>query len=102
MIALDTNILARFYVDDPHDPEAARQRPISAVVASNKGYSGFGWFILGFLFGRLGPILALVVGKNEAAVEQSAIQSSNMKKRPYCAEIIKTEDIKCRFCGAAA
>lgn len=26
MIALDTNILARFYVDDPHDPEAARQR----------------------------------------------------------------------------
>ena len=29
MIALDTNILARFYVDDPADPEAARQRPIA-------------------------------------------------------------------------
>lgn len=29
MIALDTNILARFYVDDPTDPEAARQRPIA-------------------------------------------------------------------------
>lgn len=29
MIALDTNILARFYVDDPSDPEAARQRPIA-------------------------------------------------------------------------
>jgi predicted nucleic-acid-binding protein len=28
MIALDTNILARFYVDDPGDPEAAEQRPI--------------------------------------------------------------------------
>lgn len=27
MIALDTNVLARFYVDDPGDPEAARQRP---------------------------------------------------------------------------
>ncbi len=26
MIALDTNILARFYCDDPNDPEAARQR----------------------------------------------------------------------------
>lgn len=29
MIALDTNILARFYVDDPADPEAARQRLIA-------------------------------------------------------------------------
>lgn len=29
MIALDTNILARFYVADPADPEAARQRPLA-------------------------------------------------------------------------
>ncbi len=29
MIALDTNILARFYVADPADPEAARQRSIA-------------------------------------------------------------------------
>jgi predicted nucleic-acid-binding protein len=27
MIALDTNVLARFYVDDPADAEAASQRP---------------------------------------------------------------------------
>lgn len=26
MIAVDTNVLARFYCDDPDDPEAARQR----------------------------------------------------------------------------
>lgn len=29
MIALDTNVLARFYVDDPEDPEATKQRPIA-------------------------------------------------------------------------
>ena len=29
MIALDTNILARFYVDDPADPEVAKQRTIA-------------------------------------------------------------------------
>lgn len=29
MIAVDTNILARFYVDDPKDPEAAKQRPMA-------------------------------------------------------------------------
>jgi predicted nucleic-acid-binding protein len=27
VIAIDTNVLARFYCDDPADPEAARQRP---------------------------------------------------------------------------
>lgn len=26
MIGLDTNVLARFYVDDPNDPQAAEQR----------------------------------------------------------------------------
>ena len=34
MIALDTNILARFYVDDPNDPEAAKQRPIARRILS--------------------------------------------------------------------
>jgi len=29
MIALDTNVLARFYVDDPEDPESVKQRPIA-------------------------------------------------------------------------
>ena len=32
MIALDTNVLARFYCDDPEDPEAARQRPIARRI----------------------------------------------------------------------
>ncbi len=27
MIAVDTNVLARFYCDDPDDPEARQQRP---------------------------------------------------------------------------
>jgi predicted nucleic-acid-binding protein len=32
MIGLDTNILARFYVDDPNDPEATKQRPIAKRI----------------------------------------------------------------------
>lgn len=32
MIAVDTNILARFYCDDPTDPESKRQRPIAQSV----------------------------------------------------------------------
>jgi RNA polymerase subunit RPABC4/transcription elongation factor Spt4 len=72
---------------------------ISAVIASNKGRSVFGWFILGLLFGPLGFILALVVGKNEAEIEKSAIQSGTMKKCPYCAELVKREAKICRYCS---
>jgi predicted nucleic-acid-binding protein len=32
MIALDTNVLARFYCDDPEDSEAHRQRPMARRV----------------------------------------------------------------------
>ena len=33
MIALDMNVLARLYVDDPSDPESARHSPIAWVCA---------------------------------------------------------------------
>ena len=32
MIGVDTNVLARFYCDDPDDPEAKRQRPLARRV----------------------------------------------------------------------
>ena len=32
MIAIDTNVLARFYCDDPDDPEAKRQRPLARRI----------------------------------------------------------------------
>lgn len=32
MIAVDTNILARFYCDDPEDTEARRQRPVARRI----------------------------------------------------------------------
>jgi predicted nucleic-acid-binding protein len=37
MIALDTNVLARFYVDDPSDPESAKQRPIAHRLLTESG-----------------------------------------------------------------
>jgi len=40
MIAIDTNVLARFYCDDPDDPEAIRQRPIAKRIINCKTAGG--------------------------------------------------------------
>jgi predicted nucleic-acid-binding protein len=36
--ALDTNVLARFFVDDADDPQAARQRPAAVAALSERSF----------------------------------------------------------------
>ena len=34
--ALDTNVLARFFIDDDDDPQAARQRPLAVQALAER------------------------------------------------------------------
>jgi predicted nucleic-acid-binding protein len=54
MKALDTNVLARFFVDDPEDAQLARQRPAAVAAVSDRAYVSvsvlleFEWVMRGF------------------------------------------------------
>lgn len=72
---------------------------IAAIIGTNKGRSGCGWFLVGVLLGPLGIILALVVAKDTEEVEKRNIQSGEMKKCPFCAELVRKEAVVCKHCG---
>jgi len=54
MRALDTNVLARFFVDDPHDEQATKQRPAAIAALSDRAFVSvtvvleFEWVMRGF------------------------------------------------------
>lgn len=78
MKALDTNVLARFFIDDADDEEAAKQRPAAIAALSERALVSvtvlleFEWVMRGF-YGLLrqdvGKVLRALAGIDHVMIE---------------------------------
>jgi fumarate reductase subunit C len=74
---------------------------VIGAFANSRGRDWLRWFGIAALISPLiAGILLLTLPKKIATIEAEAIASGESKRCPKCAEIIRREAVKCRFCGS--
>ena len=64
---------------------------ISTALAQQRGRSAVGWAMAGLLLGPLGFVVGLL----------PTLEGGAWRRCPSCAELVRREAVRCRFCGEA-
>ncbi len=71
---------------------------LCAVVAQIKNYSGPTWFLAGFFFPVVAPVV-IIFFKNTLTEENAAPSPATHVKCPDCKELVRKEANVCKHCG---
>lgn len=73
---------------------------LGSFMAQAKGRSRQLGFFLGFVLGPFGLIRAAMLSPDERGSARRGLLSGELRRCPECAEPIRSEARKCRFCGS--
>lgn len=73
---------------------------VGASVTRSKGRGSVPGALLGLFLGPVGLLIAVILPRNEGGLEAEAIETGDRRRCPQCAELVRREARKCRFCGA--
>jgi hypothetical protein len=58
-----------------------------------------GFFVSLFFSPVVGLVVVAILSENKSTSEERSLSSGEMKKCPKCAELIKVDAKRCRYCG---
>jgi hypothetical protein len=71
---------------------------IPATIARSKGRNFMLWWIFGALLFIAALPAALILKPDKKAIESDRLSGGDLKKCPFCAELIKRDATVCRYC----
>lgn len=75
---------------------------VTGIVASSRGRSGFGWFLLGGLFSVIALVLVALLPSRKAApivVGGEVATPETHVRCPDCRELVRNDARVCKHCG---
>lgn len=71
---------------------------IPAVIAQSKGRPFWLWYLVSWLLFLPALVAALVIKPTDVA-QRASLAEAGYRACPYCAEMIRSQTITCRYCG---